>query len=278
MKDLFDLLFGRYFPEGASAEKHSDIMNFISEKLYNEYNEYYMNRELVIKNRVDSLNISLPNAKVGEEYSQLVKIEDIDVYEYWLEGLNGTGLHTELEIILNSQEDVCEANCTGGDGVENTTPNSDGMVCNTSEQENSIIIGTPSRGIVIKGIPSVAGDYDIILKYKYKDWYEGCNILERNSKLPLIQTPVHFGKTYRQTKISSFSKKIIYANISPYQKMKTAPKKISLQRVNVGVPMPTKVKHVMTILNYSIIMKMVGTLWLSLMALVLQNIQEKVLL
>lgn len=225
MKDLFDLLFGRYFPEGVSVEKHSDIMNFISEKLYNEYNEYYMNRELVIKNRVDSLNISLPNAKVGEEYSQLVKIEDIDVYEYWLEGLNGTGLHTELEIILNSQEDVCEANCTGGDGVENTTPNSDGMACNTSEQENCITIGTPSHGIVIKGIPSVAGDYNITLKYKYKDWYEGCNILERKFKVAVNPDPRSLWKDIPTDKNIKFFKEDYICEYLTVPKNENGPQK-----------------------------------------------------
>lgn len=185
MKELFDLLFGKYFPDGISSDKHSDIMHFLSEKLYNEYNEYYMNRELVIKNRIDSLNISLPNAKVGENYSQLVKIEDTDVSEYWLEGLEGTGLHTELEIVLNTDEDTCstisiECNC-----LENNTPNCDEVVCNTPEQGNNIPIGTPNRGILIKGLPSVAGDYDVTLKYKYKGWYEGCNILERKFRVAI---------------------------------------------------------------------------------------------
>jgi len=32
-----------------SEEKRLDIMGFISEKLYNDYNEYCMNREMVIK-------------------------------------------------------------------------------------------------------------------------------------------------------------------------------------------------------------------------------------
>lgn len=47
----------------------------------------------------------MPNAKVREEYSQLIKIDDPDICEYWLEGLEDTGLQAELEIILNPTEE-----------------------------------------------------------------------------------------------------------------------------------------------------------------------------
>jgi len=49
MNDLFKNLIAKCFPNGMSEEKRLDIMGFISEKLYNDYNEYCMNREMVIK-------------------------------------------------------------------------------------------------------------------------------------------------------------------------------------------------------------------------------------
>ena len=79
MTSIIDQLIETYFPQGVSSEKRSDIQKFFLEKIYNEYNEYYMDRELVIKNRIDALNLTLPNAKVREEYSQLIKIDDPDV-------------------------------------------------------------------------------------------------------------------------------------------------------------------------------------------------------
>ena len=105
MTGIIDQLIEKYFPQGVSSEKRSDIQEFFLKKIYNEYNEYYMDRELVIKNRIDALNLALPNAKVREEYSQLIKIEDSDICEYWLEGLEDAGLQAELEIILNPTEE-----------------------------------------------------------------------------------------------------------------------------------------------------------------------------
>lgn len=113
MTGIIDQLIEKYFPQGVSSEKRSDIQEFFLEKIYNEYNEYYMDRELVIKNRIDALNLALPNAKVREAYSQLIKIDDPDVCEYWLEGLEDTGLQAELEIILNpTAEKMIPDNCT----------------------------------------------------------------------------------------------------------------------------------------------------------------------
>lgn len=49
MTGIIDQLIEKYFPQGVSSEKRSDIQEFFLEKIYNEYNEYYMDRELVIK-------------------------------------------------------------------------------------------------------------------------------------------------------------------------------------------------------------------------------------
>ncbi len=186
MDELLDLLIERFFPKGISAEKRSDIINFLLEKLYNDYNEYYMNRELVIKNRIDSLHIILPNARVREKYSQLIKIEDTDVCEYWIEGLEGTGLRAESEATLwaknentNATPEECNTTQPITANEENATPTS----------PNGVTMGHKDNGIVITGIPTVDGDYDVILKYKYQGWYEGCSVLERKFKITINPDP-----------------------------------------------------------------------------------------
>ena len=84
-----------------------------------------MARELVIKNRIDALNLVLPNAKVGENYSQLIKIDDPDVCEYWLEGLEDTGLYAESEVILNPIEII---NVDEGNDTTNVTSSDKGII------------------------------------------------------------------------------------------------------------------------------------------------------
>lgn len=188
MDELFNLMIDKFFPNGISVEKRSDIMNFFSERLYNEYNEYYMNRELVIKNRVDSLNIALPNAKVGEEYSHLIKIEDTDVNEYWVEGLEDSGLHAELEIAQSHDREKkgIEEECNQ-EHVNALEPEE--IKEDVSELKENPIIGTNFCGVVIKGVPTNAGDYNITLRYKYNGWYDGCNILERVFKIAVNPDP-----------------------------------------------------------------------------------------
>lgn len=189
MTELFELLISSHFPEGITPEKRSDIMNFFSEKLYNEYNEYYMNRELVIKNKIDALEIALPNAKAGEDYFQLIKIDDTDILEYWIEGLDDTGLCTELEVILNPEEKT-NVDDEKSENTADITPINSGDANNSlSDSINNMIVGNTNQGIVIKGIPTTAGDYDITLKYKYRGWYSGCNILERKFKFAVNPDP-----------------------------------------------------------------------------------------
>jgi hypothetical protein len=141
--------------------------------------------------------LALTNAKVREAYSQLIKIDDPDVCEYWLEGLEDTGLQAELEIILNpTEEKIIPDNCASESVMlsdEDNAPieTTDSVALNEitevekTEAEmlsDARVVGTKERGIVVKGIPTKAGDYDITLKYKYQNWSEGCSILERNLK------------------------------------------------------------------------------------------------
>ena len=198
MKDFLDLLVEKYFPSGANEQKRSDILDFVLGKIYADYNDYYMNRELVIKNRVNALNINLPNAKAGEEYSQLVKIEDADVLEYWIEGLEDTGLYIESEIVLTTNDEseiIAKQEVVAEPIVEELVEiieSAEPVDSISSEEEQTSItevketvIGFTDRGLVIKGTPSLAGDFDITIKYKYKGvWY--MEFIMSVLKIPII--------------------------------------------------------------------------------------------
>lgn len=198
MEELLNILISNHFPGGLSIEKRSDIMNFLSERLYNEYNDYRMNKELVIRNKIDSLDIALPNAKVGEDYSQLIKIEDKDIIKYWIEGLEETGLKVISEIVLESALEVpLENSFTQNieliEGIQSEEIKIEEVAthkCNNSnDQESSVIWGTPTKGILIKGIPTFAGDFDITLKYEYNGWLNGDPVLERKFKFAVNPDP-----------------------------------------------------------------------------------------
>lgn len=216
MEELFNIL-SNHFPNGLSIEKRSDIMNFLSERLYNEYNDYRMNKELVIRNRIDALDIVLPNAKVGEDYSQLIKIEDNDVVEYWIEGLEEVGLTVISEIVLKSNLELSLGNSLT-ENAEIIEETESGKIrieegegsdkCN--KRESSVVLGNSTRGILIKGTPTIAGDFDIELKYKYNGWLNGDPIPERKFKFVVNPDPRSLWKDIpTDTNIKFFKKDYI---------------------------------------------------------------------
>lgn len=180
MKELLEKIFENIYSNGLSEERYCDIKEFISEKLISEYNDYVMNREIVAKNKVNTLDIVLPNAKVGDYYSQLLKIEDEEIIEYWIEGLKKTGLEVVPEIVLDFQKE----DNTMVQGSANLEVFDNGNI-----ECQKQVIGTKIKGLVIKGNPIMSGDFDITLKYKYKGWFDGCNILERKLRFAINPDP-----------------------------------------------------------------------------------------
>ena len=49
--------------EGKSSERIEGFIKFLSEKMWNEYNSYLMDKVLIIKNEVNAIAFNLPNAK-----------------------------------------------------------------------------------------------------------------------------------------------------------------------------------------------------------------------
>ena len=229
MENFIRNLFGKYYPDGLSDLRINDIREFFSEKLYNEYNTWFMNKEVVIQNKINSFdNLILPNAKVTEEYYKLIKIEDSDIDEYWVEGLEGTGLIISLED--NSIESVETNNVTEIEQesvelvekmleeqpIEETVLVEEPTNHITEEEElieeqetnieKNIVIGTSERGIVIKGKPTVPGDFDVVIKFKYKGWFDGCKILERLIKFSVNPDPRSLWKKIETPKRIKFYK------------------------------------------------------------------------
>ena len=55
MKNIINALFGRYFPEGISEARLSDITDFVSEKIYKEYKDHNINKERKIKSKTPAI-------------------------------------------------------------------------------------------------------------------------------------------------------------------------------------------------------------------------------
>ena len=270
MEDFIRSFLGKYYPEGLSELRINDIREFFSEKLYNEYNTWFMNKEVVIQNKINSFdNLALPNAKVTEEYYKLIKIEDSDIEEYWVEGLEGAGLIISLEdnsiesvetdsIIETEQESV-----TVVEEIVEEQPTEETILVEGStehfteevkeeqfvkdvlaeqsneaqveeiieesekDKEKNIVIGTSERGIVIKGKPTVPGDFDVVVKFKYKGWFDGCKILERTIKFSVNPDPRSLWKNIETPKNIPFYKEDFCTEyITVYENEKGAQKDV----------------------------------------------------
>ena len=68
------------------------IDKFLSETVSKIWKEYIMDIETVIKNKVDSLKIAIPNASVKKEYKVEVPFDVADVSGYSIDGFEDTGL------------------------------------------------------------------------------------------------------------------------------------------------------------------------------------------
>lgn len=213
MKELIDKIASNYFHDGISENKRLDIINFILNKFYTEYQEYCMKREILAKNKIDGLEIIFPNGKAGVTYSHLIKIEDEDIIEYWIEGLENIGFNIESENDnLPAEEDSDQNNptsCSCESLETNNLPAEEISIVGLQYKQKlspTIIIGNNNNGIVIKGTPSSPGDYDITLKCKFKGLDDNCNILERKFRLIVNPDPRSLWKDIPTSKDIKFYK------------------------------------------------------------------------
>lgn len=78
--------------EKVTEEMQRDFLCFAVNTLWKQYKENIMNIETIIKNKIDSINISFPNGTVGKEYRNEISISDIDITEFSVKGLEKIGL------------------------------------------------------------------------------------------------------------------------------------------------------------------------------------------
>lgn len=81
----------------ATDEECEDFENRLIKKMWAEYNVECMELSTIIKNRIDSSDITFPNGTVNKEYKVIVNISKEDVDDYWFEGLESIGLKETID-------------------------------------------------------------------------------------------------------------------------------------------------------------------------------------
>lgn len=72
-----------------------DFENWLIQDLWKNYCEAYMEKAIIIKNKIDALNIHFPNGTAGKEYNMRFELPDdvkMDVEDFWFEGIDKIGL------------------------------------------------------------------------------------------------------------------------------------------------------------------------------------------
>lgn len=121
-----------------------DFARWAVKNLLQAYKEQRMNQRILTENQMRSLGIRLPNATVKKEYLFPLPQLAPDITDIRIVGLEETGLH-----LASVQED-----------------------------------GSSEPQLVIKGHPTKAGSFPLILEYKIPGWLDGDEI----SQLPLPLT------------------------------------------------------------------------------------------
>jgi len=97
IKEIKDILANNALNNCSDEE----ILDFITWKLKRDWQEYdkeRMDKSLVIKNQIDSLQITFPNGTVGKEYMAKFSIPEDLVEDYWLEDIDAIGLKDEVNV------------------------------------------------------------------------------------------------------------------------------------------------------------------------------------
>lgn len=130
----------------ANDAEINDFNGWLVHNLWNQYQDYCMEQQVIIMNQINNVPIVIANGTQGKSYvSQNIELPSDIAYDYEFEGLEELGLNAvKVE----------------GENVFN-----------------------------IQGIPNQAGDFTIILKYKYDGWIEGRPILERKISFAVNPDP-----------------------------------------------------------------------------------------
>ncbi len=127
-----------------SDARFEDFTQWMVKKLWNEYDKEYMDKRLIIENRIKELPIVIPNGTVGKEYSTTIRLPEDIIEDYWLDGLEACGLQGNSE-----KHNVC----------------------------------------TITGVPTTAGSFEIVLRYKYRGCVDDKDILQRKFSIAINPDP-----------------------------------------------------------------------------------------
>lgn len=146
--------------QGKKDEQVEGFLNFLSDKLWNQYKEHLMDNVLVVENKVKALSFAIPNAKEGKEYLQTVNVPD-------------------EKIVLVDVKGISEE--------------THGLRIIVAEDGHSFTIsGTPTLEALRNGGTTTAeSTFELTLCYKYKgiDLPEDRPVLERKIPFVINQDP-----------------------------------------------------------------------------------------
>lgn len=140
---------------GKDDKKVEGFLKFLTDKLWNQYNDYLMDKVLMAENEVKSISFNIPNAKENQPYDQTVSLPD------------------GCKVVIES--------------VTGLTVEEHGLSIEVAEDKKSFkIIGTPSLESFRKDGASVQiSSFELTMRYKY----EG---LELPDSRPVLERPVSF--------------------------------------------------------------------------------------
>ena len=151
--------------KGQNEEKAEGFVKFLAEKLWNSYNDYLMDKVLVVENEIKSLQIVLPNAKEYQPYDYEVKAPHDNMV---------------IQSVTGLEKDI------------------HGLTITVAEDGKSFTIqGTPSLDFFRKQSDSMPeSNYELTIKYVYKglELPDDRPVLERKISLIINQDPRNLWK------------------------------------------------------------------------------------
>lgn len=80
-----------------TRDEWNQFKDFVLRRLWNDYNNDYMDKRIIAQNQLNELLISIPNGTVGREYKVAFSVPKEVVEVITLDGLGGTGLKYEVK-------------------------------------------------------------------------------------------------------------------------------------------------------------------------------------
>lgn len=141
--------------EGRDEKKVEGFVRFLSDKLWNQYNDYLMDKVLMAENEVKAIAFNIPNAKENQPYDQ--------------------------KVVLPEDSKVIIVSVTG------LSVDKHGLSIEVAEDKKGFrITGTPSLEYYRKdGALVQTSSFDLIMRYQY----EG---LELPDSRPVLERPIPF--------------------------------------------------------------------------------------